>query len=463
MKAIRILLWLVAAAVVAVSAAWLADHPGAIALNWGGYLIETSAAVTVGLAAIFLLVLALMVKLWRWIGRGSPALRESRRKRGYRALTKGLVAVAAGEGDDASRNAKKAKSLIKEDQPLTLVLLAQAAQLSGDSAAAQRHFTQMLDNPETEFLGLRVLIMDASRSGDTDAALKLVRRAEALRPSAPWVHSTLFELETRQGLWAEAHKTVERSARKRLVAPTIAKRRKALVLFQRARQAAAAGDTVAATDAALRAAGFAPDFPPAAALAARLVAPTRPRKATRIIERAWRTMPHPELAEAYVELAEDDLPARRLKRVTRLAGMNPGHGEGRLAVAEQALNAGLWGVAWNNLGPLVEGAADNGAAPGARACRLMARYQRDSINDQAAAADWDMRAERADDGLVWRCTECGNTAPEWLALCPGCEGFDTFRWQGVVDIVAAPAPVPPVRTPDSTEILSPSANPSSHG
>ncbi len=462
MKVLRTLLWLGIAVVVAVSAAWLADNPEAVVLNWGGYRIETSAAVTVGLAVLFLLLLTGVAKFWRWLGRGTPALRESRRRKGYRVLTRGLVAVAAGEGDEANRHAKRAKSLIKEDQPLTLVLLAQAAQLSGDSAAAQKYFNRMLDNPETEFLGLRGLIMDASRKGDTGTALILARRAEALRPHAPWINSTLFELQTQSGLWADAHKTIERSGRKRQVPPPLVKRRKALVLFQKARQEAAAGDAVTATDAALRAVGLAPDFPPAAALAARLVASGRPRKATRIIERAWRTMPHPDLAEAYVELSENDPPARRLKRVTRLAGMNPGHGESRLAVAEQALDAGLWGVAWNNLKPLVDGVNGSTAHPGARACRLMARYQQGKNGDQTAAAEWEARAQKADDGLVWRCTQCGHTGPEWLALCPGCEGFDTARWQGVVDLVTSSSPLS-ATSPGPPFIIDPSEQSASHG
>jgi predicted ATP-dependent serine protease len=98
----------------------------------------------------------------------------------------------------------------------------------------------------------------------------------------------------------------------------------------------------------------------------------------------------------------------------------------------------------------------------------MARYQRDSKSDEVSAADWELRAERADDGLVWRCTECGHTATEWLALCPGCDGFDTFRWQGVAEIIEAQPVSPLASAPASAagsgqgEILNVSPNPSTH-
>ncbi|NQV22121.1 MAG: heme biosynthesis protein HemY, partial [Rhodospirillales bacterium] len=296
---IRTLFWLAALAGLAVGVAWLADNPGAIVLDWGPYRIETSAAVTVAFFILVLLVLVAVGRGVRWIVRGSPAVRENRRRRGYQALTRGLVAVAAGEGDKARRLAKQATSLIKEEQPLALVLQAQAAQLDDDDRSAHRYFTRMLDDPETEFLGLRGLIVEAIRNGETSTALGLVRRAETLRPGAPWVLGTLFELETREGLWQDAEKTLERSARKRLLPPPDAKRRKALLHYQRAREEKAAGNDETALDYALRASGLAPDFAPAAALAARLAAPTRPRKAARIVERAWRTAPHPDLAAAY--------------------------------------------------------------------------------------------------------------------------------------------------------------------
>jgi HemY protein len=433
-SALRILFWLTAFASLAIVAAWLADNPGAVILDWGPYRVETTAAILVALAVVLLLALLWLTRLGRWIARGTPAVRESRRRRGYRALTRGLVAVAAGDGDDARRLAKRAKSLIKGDQPLTLVLLAQAAQLAGDAKGAHQYFTQMLDSPDTEFLGLRGLIVEAERTGDKDTALSLARRAEALRPNTPWIMGTLFELETQQGLWADAHKTVVKSARKKLVEPGDARRRKAVVLLQQARQDEAAGDTDAATEAALQACGFAPDFAPAAALAAHLMTPARPRKAARIVERAWRAQPHPDLARVYVKIHQDDLPARRVKRMTRLAGMNVGHVESRLAVAEQALGAGLWGVAWNNLRPLVDG----NEALSARACRLVAQYQEDGNGDPSAAQDWQDRAAKAPEGPIWRCRECGHVASDWLALCPSCDGFDTSEWRNAVEIVSTP-------------------------
>ncbi len=63
--------------------------------------------------------------------------------------------------------------MLLAEPPLTLLLSAQAAQLNGDEQAARRYFTAMLDRAETEFLGLRGLVMQALRGGDEAAALGL--------------------------------------------------------------------------------------------------------------------------------------------------------------------------------------------------------------------------------------------------------------------------------------------------
>src|SRR6185312_12175791 len=140
-----------------------------VALTWQGWEIDTSVAVMGFATLVVALALAVLFTLLRLILRGPRAWargrRERRRQQGYRALTQGMVAVAAGDAEEAQKLARKADSLLAEP-PLTLLLSAQAAQLSGDEGAATRYFTAMLERPETEFLGLRGLLMQALRGGD---------------------------------------------------------------------------------------------------------------------------------------------------------------------------------------------------------------------------------------------------------------------------------------------------------
>src|SRR5437764_1307781 len=77
---------------------------------------------------------------------------------------------------------------------------------------------------------------------------------------------------------------------------------------------------------ALEAVRLAPDLVPAAALAARLLADAgEMRKARRIIETAWRSQPHPDLADIYAHVRPSDSARERLARVEALARQAPGH------------------------------------------------------------------------------------------------------------------------------------------
>ncbi|MBV8653690.1 MAG: heme biosynthesis protein HemY, partial [Alphaproteobacteria bacterium] len=198
---------LVVIAVLIAVSVWIAEQPGRVAIEWQDWRLDPSVPVLI----TTLLLLALVAMLVFWVLRrivGGPGAflrgrRERRRRAGYRALTQGMVAVAAGDAEEAQRQARKADVLLAEP-PLTLLLSAQAAQLNGDEDAAHNYFSEMLKRPETEFLGLRGLLTQALRKGDDATALRLAERAHALRPKTPWVLSNLLELQVRAGAWNEA-------------------------------------------------------------------------------------------------------------------------------------------------------------------------------------------------------------------------------------------------------------------
>ena len=238
---IRFTIAFVVVAVGAVLAAWLASQPGTITVDWQGYRIEASLLILAAAALAVLIVSVVVYRFWAWMRRGPARLGElraaDRRRRGFLALTQGLTAVAAGDAGKAKRFAQRAEALLDEP-PLTLLLSAQAAQLSGDEAATARHFTAMLDSPETEFLGLRGLMTQAERAGDQDRALALARRAYGKSPESPWVIQALFDLEVDAGNWRESELLLKRPAAAGALPPERARRALSISRFEQAREAA---------------------------------------------------------------------------------------------------------------------------------------------------------------------------------------------------------------------------------
>lgn len=426
--------WLVALLLVAAAvagAAFVADRPGQVEIVWQGWQIDTSVAVLVGAVALVVLIGSLVVLLGAALRRVPQNLRRRRMARrrhaGEVALTKGVVALAAGQPAEAQLAAKRATALLG-DVPMALLVAAEAAAQQGDVAAARAVYTALLDRPETEFLGLRGLIGQALRAGDDDTVSRLAERARRLRPDARWVVDALLVLAARAGDWATARDTLADAARHRAMPNESARHHRGIVLYELSRDAERRGDLSQAVRLAANAQVQAPDIAAAALHHARLlIALGRKRAAARAIEQAWHIAPHPDLALLYLEIDPDATLLARVAAAQRLAAQNPASSESHLAIAEAALLAQLWGEARRHLGLAIAAAPPSG--PSRRLCRLMARLEENESGDMAAARDWLDRAIGAPPDPAYVCRQCGGVTPEWQALCRECGGFDTLVWQ----------------------------------
>ena len=119
----------------------LGDSETRMYLSVATVLVIALSLVTIIIYRIITTFIDAPAEFFRWRAMG-------RRRKGFAALTRGLVAVAAGDDEEARRQTRKAISLVGEP-PLALLLAAQAAQLEGDDETAQRYYTQMLQSKET--------------------------------------------------------------------------------------------------------------------------------------------------------------------------------------------------------------------------------------------------------------------------------------------------------------------------
>lgn len=427
MITLRTLWWFALAVVAMLVAVWLADRPGTVTAEWQGWRLDSS----VGALLVALVVLiAVCIAGWlvyRWIVGAPVALLEgwgeSKRKRGYRALTQGLAAVAAGDGAEARKQARKAEQLLDEPA-LTLLLSAQAAQLVDDRDGAARAFNAMLEDEHMAFLGLRGLIGQALRDGDQAKALAYAERAFRLKPETPWVVHSLFDMQAQVGHWKDAQATLDAGAARKVVTKDKSRTLKALLLIEQSRAAQADGKLAEATTLARDAFALAPERIAATErLAALQIAAGEGKRAQKTLERGWAAAPHPDLARLYLEAAGESDPLKRVGVMRRLAAQNPDDLESHLALAQASLDAGLWGEARRHL----EGVG--GSSPPTRVCRLMAEIEERAGSDQAKVHDWLARAAQAPADRGWRCTACGAQHDAWRSVCESCGAFGTLHWR----------------------------------
>ncbi len=425
---LRLVSYLVGIVVVAIGLSWLADRPGLIVFNWEGYEGEISVFhAVVGLT--FLVGVAIL--LWS-LGRAvwtSPAtvgnyFYRRRQKRGLDALSSGIIAIGAGDGANATRYAVQARKTLP-NEPLTHLLRAQAAQLTGDKTTTRRIFEAMLAQPDTEQLGLRGLFLEAQKEGELEAARQFAERALKLNPRLGWSADALFDLQCRAADWTGALQTLALEKKHGHVDKAVADRRRAVLLTAQA-QKAEDQDPERGLALALEAHNLAPALVPAAAIAGRLLASRgNTAKAAKVLQKTWLKSPHPDIAQAYAYARIGDSPKDRLERVRQLATMQQNSIESPIAVARVAIEAKDFDVARGVLEPLLEDRLTQ------RVATLMARIEAEEKGDAGRVREWLARAVTAQRDPAW--TADGVVAEQWAPVSPVTGQLDAFQWRVPVE------------------------------
>jgi HemY protein len=463
----RLLIFLAALALAAWGLSWFADNPGIVTLTWRG--VEYQVSLMLALAAVVALAVALSI-VWavlRFIFRipslVSLASRARKREKGFHALSRGMIAVNAGDARAAAKHASEASRHIAHE-PMTKLLQAQAAHLAGDTPSAVAAYNAMLDHHETHGLGLRGLHLEARRAGDHQAALEYATRANARAPAA-WAGQAVLDDRTRRGDWAGALATVDVNAAARLIDKPTANRWRAVIKTAMA-EAAMERDPKHALTLAQEACRLAPTLVPAAAICGRLTAQAGDyRRASRILESAYAQTPHPDLAAAYVRVRHGDSVEDRLARARTLARVAPSDPESLLTVGRAALEAHDGAAARAAIAPLLASDSPDGR-PTRRVCLLMADIE-EADGHQGAVREWLGRAARAPRDKAW--VADGVISDRWAPVSPS-GALDAFVWRTpderlalpaepavaepapVVEAIAAPAPAPtPAPAPPAVE------------
>lgn len=449
---IRALWYFFIVAVLAALTAAIAGVPGDIVATVGDRQIAMSVATALGLVALLVGLAIFAERILSFVMHGpgnAVSFWQSRKEvRGYEALSRGLLAVASGDGQSARRYADKADKLL--DQPaMTLLLSAQAAKLNGDEVASGKAFRAMLAAPETHGLALKGLFEHAMTSGDLDQARVHAARALDASPATPWAFEGKFAIEARQGDYEAALETLDKGLGQGLVERTDARRRRAVLLTGLAQSEAAkievpdgprdeedidGGDTpsvqairAGALRHAIEARDLAPDLVPAAALASRLVFEDgRARRAQKIIEDAWARSPHPDLADVFLDIFPVEAAEQRLKRARALAGRNPDHVESHVLVARAAIAARRFDDAREQLIAYAE------PFPSRRICMLMAELS-EGMGDMGATREWLSRSVKAPADAQW--VADGYRTTNWAPVVPTTGAFDAFEWRAPTNAV----------------------------
>ena len=364
---------------------------------------------------------------------------RNKERKGYEALSEGMMALASGEGHLAMTKAARAEKYLAQPQ-LTNLLTAQAAEMTGDRKKAEETYKRLLSDEKTRFVGVRGIMKQKLSEGDTETALALAQKAFALKPKHEDTQDILLQLQADKADWSGARETLGAKLKSGNLPRDVHKRRDAVLAISEARDILEDGKTIDARVAAIEANRLSPDLIPAAVMAARgYIEDGNGRYAARVLTKAWSVQPHPELAAAFAEIAPDEAPAARLKRFRALVKSQPEHAETKMLLAELHIAAEDFPAAKRALGDLVE------TDPTARVLTLMAAVERGQGAEDSVVRGWLTKALTAKRGPQWICNNCQHIQPQWSATCVNCKSFDTLSWKT--------PPAGDVAMPAGTEML----------
>ena len=414
---------------IAFGGAWLADRPGQIIVEWPwldteiGVSLLTGFLMLVALVIVAIIVWMVLIGMIRIPQSISGFFSGRRRDKGYKALSTGMVAVGVGDLTLARKQAAKARNLIGSD-PMTLMLEAQTAQLAGDATKARQSFEAMLEQDETRALGRRGLYIEAQRRGDAEEAMTMAKAATGDGKKTPgWAGTALFDIQTAAADWKGALLTLSQNQANKHITKEEFRRQRAVILTAQAMELEGQPNAAEAMRGLLlEACKLAPGLVPAAVKAANVLNTLKDfRKASKLVEAAWRIAPHPELAAAYASIKTGDTALERLKRVRALYALMPDHTEAKIAMARASIDAREWAEARSLLTPLIE------AHLTPRLCMMMAELEEGDKGDFGLLRQWLARAVGAHPDPVW--TADGQVSDSWKPTSPITGKLDAFEWK----------------------------------
>ncbi len=410
---------------------FLSEQKGSVHLEWRDYVLDINMGLFLVCFFGFLFIVLLIHKFAINIGDVPKTMRrywtERSLKKSHISLTRSLVLLSAGDYKHAAYHAYRAQALLPEgfDGSAAGFIEAHSAQKAGQDKRARQNYQHLLENKESAFLGVQGLMQSEIEAGDFESSLRMAYRAKDMHPKQPWILKTVYDLEIKNGHWHKALLTLEKLKKaKGIDDEAYESDKKALfvVLSDEKTSIDPKG-----SDAYLKKAlSVDPGFIPAAKrLALNYIELNKNKSAQKIVLKAWDTMPHPELVKIWTMLAPENKPNKsslRLKWFEKLVARNPDAVEGQLAIAQIALDDGLWGEARSYLtqAEKIDANAD--------VYKMWARLEELSTRNEEAVSAWLRKASDSKPSKKWVCKLTFRQYQQWYAIAEPHGSFNTIQW-----------------------------------
>ncbi len=420
----KIIYLIILSLVVAFFVSWLVDQEGNTVIYWQNWEIEISTNVFIGLlifSAILIIFLDRTIRMiLNWPAWLSHNWKLRRKISGERALSLGMIALAASDFPEAKKQAKKAEKLIGSGV-LPDLLSAQASHGSGDRKAALRYFTNLSSNKDTSYFGYIGLMKLFQLQGKYNASVKSAKSALKIKPKSSQASAMLLDYELSRKNWIGCLEHLNILCKYNSNDRTGPKNPKLLASHICLQISKSKKETNKEIEWLRKAIEWCPNFIEANIRLSKAEFQRRNfKKSISYLETAIKILPHSDLADELVKITDDN-DGQFVARLSNLAKYSNFKDEGLLLVSEVALNKGIWASASSFL----EQVSDSGKTN--KYYILQARLAEER-NLPEAREQAMRKAAIAPRGGGWKCENCGSNLIKWMMECPSCKTMGQVNW-----------------------------------
>lgn len=421
---IRMLLFFVKLAVLVWFLVWVYQNQGVMHVNWQGYIVEANTSLILIVLILAFVLYGAVYHVWRRFVSIPKAMRDYRqeklRAKGYDSISKGFLALASGDAKLSLYYASQAEKILPETA-LSLLLKAQSANLNGDAVTTREIFSKLLESKDGAFFGIRGLLSQAIKMGNSSEALALLRKAYKMEPKRPWVVYLLLEMEAYLGNWTQSHEMVAKAYKLGVLDKDGARQWHSALYLAQAEKAWNKQDKKLYRTMTEKACKACPEFAPTAVAYARtLVHFGKKKAAIKYLAKTWRKTPHAIILQEIVTL----IPAEKaIPEIEAFTKDHPHNLERLIILGHVAIEGKFWGLARSYLTSAIERGADK------RAYVLMSRLASQSGEGEQQEKSWLNKGKNAPSTPCWICSSTGSCHKDWTPYSTHAwGGFNTLEW-----------------------------------
>ena len=390
---------------------------------WKG-IVFTGNTSTLLIGLVILIFIALIFqRIYLYIKQSPKRIKDSLKIKNYNksfnAIIKAMAALYNNDDKELNFQSNILEKLLKNN-PISIILRAEAAKKSKKFDIAENHYNTMLLNPDTKILGLRGLLEQNLKKQDYHHALIYAEEIYNINPRLDWIYKTIIQIIVRTKNWHKLIEISKNAFNKRIISKTnyfksisIAKYEIALIKESIS--------SIESSQLLKDANSDRPNFPPIVKKFANLLIQNNQlSKAKNLIFKCWSIEPHPMLFEELIEISKREN-SSIVSATSKLIKNNATSYDSIIVLVKANIIENNWIRSKELIKPVLT------AKPNKTICELMYEIEIGITGNAQKANSWKNRAALGDIEKTWVCKNSGTIQEQWSSVSEG-GFFDSLEW-----------------------------------